>query len=79
MREVEPRRIEVVRPIKHETFGNGTAVKAAAEGIEDQASFDGEEVQRIHVDMEGVCALFGALANFPGVQIDGLASHLSRD
>ncbi len=69
----------MIRPIEHQAFGDGAAVKAASEGIEDETSFDGEEVQRVHVDMEGVGALFGALPHFPRVQIDGLASDLSRD
>jgi hypothetical protein len=62
----------VVCPIGHETFGNGAAIKAAAERVE-------EEVERVHVDMECMDALFGALPHFPRVQIDSLAPHLSWD
>ena len=79
VREVEPVRIEVVRPIEHETFGDGAAIEAAAERVEDESRLDGEEVQCIHVDMECVGALFGALPHFPGVQVDSLAPHLSWD
>jgi hypothetical protein len=69
----------VVGPLEHKAFGNGTAVKAAAEGVKDESCFDGKEVQRIHVDMECVGSLFGALPHFPGVQVDSLAAYLSWD
>ena len=79
VRKVDPVRIKVVRPIEHETFGDGTAIEAAAERVKDESRLNGEEVQCIHVDMECVGALFSALPHFPGVQVDSLAPHLSWD